>query len=301
MFPDHRPPESQSPDDQTRQSVPFYEGRKQGWYWYEKEPEKAEKPKEKPKVAKHVLPSLKDYTMKQLWNMYPDDFQALLNSFMKKAVQNPTEENVMEYLTMQDIARRKALAYASVQSYVIQTHPELSNKVLYPVTTPGRAARTRLIRQEQEQTIRSARQDFALIMFSREGCEYCKAQAAILNYFMNKYQWPVRQLDIEDNPYMAARFNVRITPSIILVQRKSGKAMPVSAGVISLTELEVKLYRTIRYLKGEITPEQWFMHDFERGTVNDVKSNTIEQILAQDMAHSPGGTPVGESGPGVGR
>ena len=89
------------------QPRPFYGDRKRGWYWYEpvcqpgrKEPEKP-KHKKLLKKAKHRrLPSLKDYTYEQLWNMYPDDFQALLNTFMKKAVQDPTEQNIMDYLIM---------------------------------------------------------------------------------------------------------------------------------------------------------------------------------------------------------
>jgi conjugal transfer pilus assembly protein TraF len=264
--------------DQAEQkdSKPFYQGRKQGWYWYQKEPVKMKKPK--PGVpSKRSLPDLSNYTMPQLWDMYPDDFQALLNTFMKKAVQRPTEKNVLEYLTMQDIARRKSLAYASVTSYVEQKHPQLSTKAVYPVTAPGQAAVVSMRTREQERTIESGHEQFALIMFTREGCDFCEAQISIIAYFVNKYGWPVRIVDIERNPNMAARFNITMTPTIILVDKNSGKYMPISVGVISMSELSLKLYRTIRYLRGEITPEQWFMHDFERGTSNDVTGIYTQQ------------------------
>ena len=81
-------------------------------------------------------------------------------------------------------------------------------------------------------------------------------------------------VDIHENPNMAARFSVQMTPTIILVDRKSGRYMPVSVGVISMSELSLKLYRTIRYLRGKITPQQWFMHDFERGKSNDTLEYT---------------------------
>ena len=253
-------------------SKPFYQGRKEGWYWYKKEAVRKKEKKFEPR--KRHLPSLSDFTMKELWNMYPDDFQKLLNTFMKKAVQNPTEKNVLEYLTMQDIARRKSVAYASVVSYVEQKHPELSNKTTYPITAPGRAAVVSMRTREIEQTLQSARDSFALIMFSRKGCEFCTAQKSILAYFVDKYGWPVRSIDIDQNPNMAARFNITITPTIIVVEKRSGKYMPVSVGVVSMGELSLRLYRTIRYMRGQITPQQWFMHEYERGKTNDVLTFT---------------------------
>jgi conjugal transfer pilus assembly protein TraF len=269
---------------QEETSKPFYQDRKKGWYWYEKEAVKPKKPKpEFP--ANRRLPKLSDYTYQQLWNMYPDDFQALLNTFMKKAVQHPTEENVLEYLTMQDIARRKALAYTSVMSYVGQKYPQFSSKTVYPITAPGQAAVVSMRTREQERTIESGRSQFALIMFTREGCDFCEAQKSILAYFVHKYGWPVRMIDIEQNPNMAARFNITMTPTIILVDKNSRDYMPVSAGVISMSELSLKLYRTIRYLRGEITPQQWFMHDFERGTTNDTNDTLNYAQNAQN--HGP--------------
>jgi len=256
---------------------PFYSDRKRGWYWYEKEPEKPKKPVRwsggKEKLAKkrpeRRLPSLKDYTYEQLWNMYPDDFQALLNTFMKKAVQYPTEQNIMDYLIMQDIARRKAAAFTAAFGFVTQTHPELTTSDVYPITAPGRASRTRTILNEVDATIRDSANDFALIMFVKPGCRFCEAQAAILKYFMENYHWPVRAIDIEQNPNTAARFNVTLVPTILVVGKDSGKYLPISVGVISLADLKKRLYRSIRYLKGEIRPQQWFMYDFEKGKSTD--------------------------------
>ena len=249
------------------QPKPFYEDRKRGWYWYEKEPQKSKTLAEK--RPQRRLPSLKDYTYEELWNMYPDDFQALLNKFMKKAVQHPTEQNIMDYLIMQDIARRKAAAFTAAFGFVTQTHPELTTSDVYPITTPGQASRTRSILSEVDSTIRASASDFALIMFVKPGCGFCDAQAAILKYFTENYHWPIRTIDIEQNPNAAARFNVTLVPTILVVAKHSGRYLPVSVGVVSLADLKKRLYRSIRYLRGEITPQQWFMYDFEKGKSTD--------------------------------
>lgn len=252
-------------EGQTKETPSFYMEKKKGWYWYQKDPEKR-KPTDK---TKRNLPRLEDFTHQELWEMYPDDFQELLNTFMKKAVQKPDEKTVMDYLIIQDIARRKSLAFASVMSYVDQKNQELGTQSVFPITAPGQSAVFAMRVREQEETIASGRNQFGLIMFTREACDFCDSQKSILEFFINKYGWPVRTVDIGDYPNMAAKFNVTMTPTIIMVDKDSGKSIPISVGVISMSDLAQKLYRSIRFMRGEITPQQWFMHDFEKGKSND--------------------------------
>ena len=242
----------------------FYGNNKQGWWWYQQEPEEDPKTPEKKR-----LPEMKDFSYQQLWNMYPDDFHELLNTFMKKAVQKPDEKTVMDYLMMQDIARRKSLAFAAVMSYVNQKNQELGTQSVYPFTAPGQSAMVSMRVRAQEQTLAGAREQFALIMFTRKGCDFCVAQASILEFFVNKYGWPVRAVDMDDNPNMAAKFNITMAPTLIMVDKDSKQSIPISVGVMSMSDLVLKIYRSVRFMRGEITPQQWFMHDFERGKSND--------------------------------
>ncbi|MHB8811445.1 MAG: conjugal transfer protein TraF, partial [Desulfobulbaceae bacterium] len=78
---------------------------------------------ETPKEPKsRPIPTLRAFTTEELWDMHPDDFQKLLMDLQKEAVRRPTEQNVFDYLVMQDMARRKAAAYANVAAYVTQKH-----------------------------------------------------------------------------------------------------------------------------------------------------------------------------------
>ena len=242
----------------------FYGNNKQGWWWYQQEPEEDPETPEKKR-----LPEMKDFSYQQLWNMYPDDFHELLNTFMKKAVQKPDEKTVMDYLMMQDIARRKSLAFAAVMSYVNQKNQELGTQSVYPFTAPGQSAMVSMRVRAQEQTLAGAREQFALIMFTRQGCDFCVAQASILEFFVNKYGWPVRAFDMDDHPNMAAKFNITMAPTLIMVDKDSKQSIPISVGVMSMSDLVLKIYRSVRFMRGEITPQQWFMHDFERGKSND--------------------------------
>jgi conjugal transfer pilus assembly protein TraF len=252
---------------------PYYGESKDGWWWYETEPEKEQKEQEeKPPEGQSppkTLPSLSDYTIEELWNMHPDDFQALLTEFMKKAVMSPTVETVREYYVMQDIARRKSLAFANVAATVMQTHPELTTASAYPITTPGQNARVRLQSSEIEAKIRTSKDEFAILYFFSPTCEYCKAQRNILAFFTDKYGWQVKPINIEQDPNLAARFNVNTVPYLLLIYKYKRDYIPISAGVIALSEMEKKLYRGIRLLSGEITPEEFSLYEFQRGGPND--------------------------------
>lgn len=254
------------------QGKAFYQDTKHGWFWYEDPPLKQEKEEKRVKPPRS-LPSLDNYSIDDLWNMYPDDFQELLNVLQKKAVQAPSEKNIMEYLTMQDVARRKALAYTNATMYVTQKYGELFNvNHVYPTTGPGITARVKMQQNEIFRTINRARNDYALIFFVSPGCSFCEKQAGILAYFVEKYGWQIKVVDISQNINAGVRFNVTITPTLLLIKKGQENYMSVSTGVIALTELERKLYRAIRSLQGNTQEDNFLMYDFQKGSPFDPTS-----------------------------
>ena len=246
--------------------TPNYDQRKKGWYWYETQP-KLEKEEEAEADKTELAVTERSY--EELWNMHPDDFQDMLKKTMKIAVQYPTEENVLKYLAMQDIARRKSAAFASVVGYVGQKYPRFSNADVHPVIAPGRTALAELKEGEIKQTIDESSNEFALVVFTRKGCKFCEVQKSILKFFTASYDWTVRFIDTDGQPGLSSRFGIEQTPSIILVHKTSQDYMPISVGVVSLRELNTRIYRSIKLLRGEVTPEQWFIYEFEKNAGSD--------------------------------
>ena len=252
------------------QGQQFYDDAKQGWFWYEEPAPELEKETD-PQVVRPV-PLLTDYSTEQLWDMHPDDFQALLMAFQKKAVQRPTEQNVFEYLTMQDLARRKAAAYANVASFVVQKYATLDVGRDYPVTAPGVIARVKMQKEEIAATIQTAAGDHALLYFYSPDCPYCVEQQQILRFFTDRYGWQVKGINVEENLSAAARFNITITPTLLLIGKGREEYIPVASGVVALEELERRLYRSIRLLNGQITPQGYSVYDFQKGGGLDPES-----------------------------
>lgn len=253
----------------------FYDDTKHGWFWYETPLQKYDEPetKQKPAIESHMIPSLDQYTIDDLWNLHPDDFQELLNGLQKKAVQTPDEQNIIEYLTMQDIARRKALAYTNATMYVTQKYGDLFNvNQVYPAAGPGVTARVQMQEQEISQTITRAGANHALLFFVKPGCGFCEQQAQILAYFVDKYGWQIKTVDIGIDLNAAARFNITTSPTLLLIKKGQNDYMTVANGVITLTELERKLYRAIRFLQGDTKGDNFLMYQFQKGSAFDPTS-----------------------------
>lgn len=270
---------SATASDPQHQEQTFYKEQKKGWFWYEEPPPEPEpvKPSLVPGKPSDANPyrnaSIDDYSMDDLWNMYPDDFQELLNHVQNVAVQSPTEQHILQYLVLQDVARRKALAYANASMYVTQKHNELFNvSQVYPTSKPGVTARVQMQRQEISQTINKAKDNHALLFFTSPTCGFCEKQTGILHYFIDKYGWQVKPVDISRNTKAAARFNIETTPTLLLVKKGEEQYMTVAVGVASLTEIERKLYRSIRHLNGNTTSDNFGMYDFQEGSALDPNS-----------------------------
>lgn len=254
----------------------YSSGSERGFWFYEDPPKPEEKKEEKKKPApapqttpespyKLRNPSLSDYTYDQLWEMHPDDFYELQESFKKKAVQSPSEQNVTEYYEMQEIARKKSLAFTNASQYVWQKYPELSTASDNPVTIPGGLAQTTQINEEKQAKLRQYQNEFALIYFTKQGCKYCTEQTKINQWFKSQTGWTIKNVDVDDNRNLAAKLGITITPSLVLIQKGNDDFMPVSAGVVSATELEDRTYRAIRLLAKEVTPDQYGIYDFQKG------------------------------------
>lgn len=268
---------------QDEENPQFYEKQKEGWFWYHDSvpgPETKDDPDRnhvqqlpRKQENKYRDKDLEQVSLEALWKMYPDDFQELLDHVQNLAVQAPTEENTLRYLVMQDVARRKALAYTNSAMYVTQKYGNLFNvNQVYPTSRPGVTARVQIQNQEIAQTIVDARENHALIYFTSTTCGFCEKQNGILAYFIEKYGWTIKPVDISRQPGIAARFGIETTPTLLLIRKGLEDYMTVSVGVVTLTELERKLYRAVRYLQGNTRDNNFLMYDFQKGSAFDATS-----------------------------
>jgi conjugal transfer pilus assembly protein TraF len=273
---------------------PYYQEKKWGWYWFEDlNQEQIEEKRNAPQAVKEKdsgrYPSLKNYTYEALWNMHPDDFTELTEKINKKAVQYPTEENLLETIVLNDIARRKSVAFAGVYTLVTQKHPEYNSLDSYPITTPGKLALRDTMHDSISGVLAGAKKEFGLVIFTRDNCRFCDAQKVIIDrYLHSSYQWSVKEANISNDfqsAAMAESMGVETVPAIFLIYRVTGESMPISTGVTSFDELRNKLYWTIRYMRKEVSPEQYFLYDFQEGSGRDPLKMLQTRLNEEEKSH----------------
>ena len=254
--------------------VNFYKEKKTGWWWYQDpKPEIKNKEEEKFNLKPvKIVPSITGIPDETLWNLHPDQFQELLLELQKKAVQNPTESTMADYTRMLDMARRKSVVFANASMLFVQQHPEYDVAAADPITTPGKVATIKQTAQDIEDKINWAAGNYGIIYFYSPECQYCEAQTPILKYFVDKYKWETQPYDTKIDSKVAEAFNVTVTPTILIVGRKNGEYLIVSSGVISLPDMEERIYRGIRLLEGETSVENYSTYDYQTGGALDPRS-----------------------------
>lgn len=231
---------------------------KRGWNWYEELPRP--EPIHLDRAVKPDIPPL--YVLKQ---MTPEAVGEIMEAQLAYAIASEEVAEVAAYYTLMDFVRRRSRTFTALTSIALLENPSLNARTDYPVTNAGRTAKSRARKEERDRRLVESNRDYALIMFSSEGCGYCDVQWATVQAFKDKAGWVIRRLDVAAYPERAARFAVEATPTTILIRKGSDTWFPVAVGVESLPVLSDNIYRAIRLIAGETHPRQFLNSESDDG------------------------------------
>ncbi|MCP3732195.1 conjugal transfer protein TraF [Sphingomonas sp. MG17] len=240
---------------------------KQGYWWYEAPPppQPAEAADE---LVKPAIPP-----MAQLATWTPPRIRKLIEQQRDYAATVLTVEAVADFWRLQDFARRKARAFAGVTQLAMLQHPELNSKSANPMVGHARADLTAQKDAIRRGYLRAKANEFALVMFSRSTCGYCRVQWPIVQRFQEEMSWQVTLMDLDRRPDLAARYGVEITPTTMLIRRGSAQRMVVASGVETYPNLAQMAYQATRLLSGDIRPEQFMTGPGEEDGFFDALAN----------------------------
>lgn len=241
---------------------------KDGYWWYKDPPADGDAP-EAPEAP--TIP-----TRAALQNMPPAEVQKLIDAQLAYALIVETEDAVADYYRLIDFSRRRSRGFAALTQMVMLQNPELNARAAYPLTNAGRDELTRQRETERDGRLAREGEEFALVMFSREICVYCRSQWAVLQHFADKTGWNIRKIDIDEEPSVAARFGVNETPITIMIRRGTQQWFPIAVGTESYPVVADNAYRAIRFVRGEIDPKQFYTTESEQGGFFDPARPTSE-------------------------
>ncbi|WP_309141178.1 conjugal transfer protein TraF [Novosphingobium sp. G106] len=241
---------------------------KQGYWWYQAPPPREPVQPELDALAKPAIPP-----MAELASWTPPKIRKLIEQQRDYAATVLTIDAVADFWRLQDFARRKARAFAGVTQLAMLQNPELNSRSANPMVGDARAEMTAEKDALRRRYLRSRAQEFALVMFSRGACGYCRVQWPIIQRFQDETGWQVTLQDMDMKPDLGRRFGVEVTPTTMLIRRNSRQRMVIATGVEAYPNLVQTAYQAVRLLSGDIRPEQFLTGAGEENGFFDALAN----------------------------
>jgi conjugal transfer pilus assembly protein TraF len=222
----------------------FYKKHEEGWFWYQREQEKAlrtdtRKDKSVPSTPSQKIPTAQEKVKQIQQNFEEATAQAILN---------PTLSNVQHVMTLQRqiIDRSTHFQETWMQASLFE------GQHLRP--SDNGAPLARKIMQEQkekelQQKIRRLAKETGLFFVFRRDCQFCHAFAPVVKEFSREYGFEVKAISgdggvlkefpdaVPDNG-MIDKINVkRVYPALFLAHPPTGSVIPVAWGVTTPAQL----------------------------------------------------------------
>ncbi len=224
----------------------FYEDHAEGWHWYKNNIE--EDTQDKAKEANDPVVQMKAV-------------RAAIERSLDTAILYPTDANVRNYIVLQNRLSNQASIFSGVWKKVLLENPSLDYSLVHPTNTLARRVDLDNQHKLEEEAIARFAKDGGLFFFYSSSCIYCRKFAPMLKNFSTKYRINIIPITLDGGVLpefpnskidkgQAAKFNITIEPSLYAVNPYTGKAYPISHGVISEYDLRKRILDISRNFLG---------------------------------------------------
>lgn len=240
------------------QSSSFFERKAEGWHWYQslsdsKVEEETKAYRSSPEQKQTLSPSQQIETQRKN-----------LETKLHAAIVEPTQENLMAYITAQKVLMNQSQRFAEMWKQVVMTNPSLDETLIHPVDQNARHIYYSEHHAKLEKRIKRLASEYGLFFFFRKNCAYCHHFAPIVKRFAQKYGWSVLPISLDggalpefpntkQNNGIAERLQITHVPALIALHPKTGQLIPLAYGLISESEIEQRVELLTR-LSGGLVP-----------------------------------------------
>lgn len=226
----------------------YYSQHSVGWHWYDDPNEMAvQKPKA---ITKPSDP-----------NVIVNSAKQRITTALNKMISDPTQENVTQYIALQEQLNNRAEKLATVWQEVLLKNPNLNYSLDHPTNNVALQVYHEEESKEKDTSIKIFGQKTGLFFFYKSTCPYCIRFAPILKNFAERNGLTVIPItldgislpefpDSKRDSGQAAQFHVTVTPSLFAVNPYTQKAFPVAYGLTSETELRDNIYKIMTRYEG---------------------------------------------------
>lgn len=222
-----------------------------GWHFYCDKPD-VEKSEYKDNYQKPYSVQLKE-------------FQDKFNEILAKAVLEPTQQNIMEYMQAQVISANMASIFAYNFQKNLWENPELYYQKIPSNNTAKKIWKDERFKAEQN-AILHLNEKYGLFFVYSSSCPYCIKYSEILLNLIKKYNLKIIGISIDNNflpgwedslVYNSNFFdNIGVKlegfPTTILYDKEKDEASILAYGLISEDELLTRIYYQTQTNAGEV-------------------------------------------------
>jgi len=253
----------------TAQEHPrFYEGKAQGWFWYEPEPLEPVEPPVEPAPVIANLPAQVQPAAPAPAPFSAEWVRMNLPKYKDLAWNEPTLENVRAYMYMQRFAVDRSEQFSRMTALAVQGDPYLDEINRRPFANFA----TQQVERQSGIATRAALRELAdksgLFFFFKAGELYSEAQAPIIKEFERRTGFAVLAVSVDGEPLTdnlfpdfmpdeghTERLNVLSYPALFLVS-EDGHFEPVGQGMMAVSEMENRIL--VAALRAGLITEQVF-------------------------------------------
>lgn len=256
----------------------YYKKNDEGWFWYhddiqleEEEPEEIKEPPKESPVIIMKAPEPEETTPAE-----PEGPSALsaawfrdnLQTYMDRAIDNPTKENVEAYYLLQRVIMDKAQGFTDMAQKVVIGDPildETNRRSLDPATAKLQET---LSGKKRVELFNSILEKAGLAFFFSSDCALCESQARILHFLSERTGLEILPISLDGKPVgrffadstvkndgHAEKLGVTEGPATFLLIPPN-KWVPISYGVITQDDIITRVL-TVSVDEGLITKDQF--------------------------------------------
>lgn len=220
----------------------YYHRHAEGWFWYQ-DPTPPQTP-----ADPQAQPPEPDDPLERM-----TAFQKQVEIAKARAILEPTDDNVKDYLQLNQLAMNRAGEFAQAWQRVVWTTPGLDTRLTHPVNDQAvQVFNDEKLRRVDDFLADTAR-THGLFFFFKGSCPFCHRFAPVLKAFAESYGFRIVPISLDggalpdfptprSNADIAEKLKVDTVPAVFLVNPKERTLHPVAFGYVSDSELRQRIY-----------------------------------------------------------
>ena len=250
----------------------YYRQKEKGWFWYEPDPEPVtEVPGQVSPPDPAPLPqTVQKPPQAQPMPLSSEWFRQNLTRYRDKAVDDPSDQNVSNYLYLQRVMLDKAARFGEVGQRVVMGDALLDENTLRPVSTFGANAMDARADTGMANAAKQLAEKAGLWFFYSSTCSFCVKEAGVLKGLSHAYGFKILPIALDGLPLpgspfpnftadagQARKLGVETTPALFLAKPgKDGDVIQLGQGLLAVDEI-VRRAVVLAHQQGWLTDDDY--------------------------------------------